>query len=60
MTIEELKLRRMWPTVKVTDKETEHYQITKEFLKSPEKMSFYKDANGNDIVFDGGVFELNL
>lgn len=37
------------------------------FLKSlgfelieTEKVSFYKDANGNDIVFDGGVFELNL
>ncbi len=25
-----------------------------------EKVSFYKDANGNDIVFDGGVFELSL
>lgn len=23
-----------------------------------EKVSFYKDANGNDIVFDGGIFEL--
>lgn len=25
-----------------------------------EKVSFYKDENGNDIVFDGGVFELIL
>lgn len=25
-----------------------------------EKVSFYKDADGNDIVFDGGVFELML
>ena len=25
-----------------------------------EKVSFYKDAAGNDIVFDGGVFELIL
>lgn len=24
-----------------------------------EKVSFYKDAEGNDIVFDGGVFELS-
>ena len=23
-----------------------------------EKVSFYKDSNGNDIVFDGGIFEL--
>lgn len=23
-----------------------------------EKVSFYKDANGNDIYFDGGIFEL--
>ena len=23
-----------------------------------EKVSFYKDENGNDIVFDGGIFEL--
>ena len=29
-------------------------------LIETEKVSFYKDANGNDIVFDGGVFELNL
>lgn len=35
------------------------------FLKSlgfvlidTEKVSFYKDAEGNDIVFDGGIFEL--
>ena len=25
-----------------------------------EKVSFYKDSNGNDIFFDGGVFELEL
>lgn len=25
-----------------------------------ERVSFYKDAEGNDIVFDGGVFELTL
>ena len=25
-----------------------------------ERVSFYKDENGNDIVFDGGVFELIL
>lgn len=24
-----------------------------------EKVSFYKDADGNDIVFDGGIFELD-
>lgn len=24
-----------------------------------EKVSFYKDPKGNDIVFDGGIFELN-
>lgn len=24
-----------------------------------EKVSFYKDAQGNDIVFDGGIFERN-
>ena len=29
-------------------------------LIGTEKVSFYKDADGNDIVFDGGVFELNL
>lgn len=30
-----------------------------ELIKT-EQVSFYKDADGNDIVFDGGVFELNL
>lgn len=25
-----------------------------------EKVSFYKDSCGNDIVFDGGIFELDL
>lgn len=29
-------------------------------LIETEKVSFYKDADGNDIVFDGGVFELLL
>lgn len=29
-------------------------------LIETEKVSFYKDAEGNDIVFDGGVFELIL
>ena len=29
-------------------------------LIETEKVSFYKDADGNDIVFDGGLFELNL
>ena len=29
-------------------------------LIETEKVSFYKDAAGRDIVFDGGVFELNL
>lgn len=29
-------------------------------LIETEKVSFYKDADGNDIVFDGGVFELIL
>lgn len=29
-------------------------------LVETERVSFYKDANGNDIVFDGGVFELML
>ncbi len=29
-------------------------------LIETEKVSFYKDADDNDIVFDGGVFELNL
>ena len=26
-------------------------------LVAQEKVSFYKDAEGNDIVFDGGIFE---
>lgn len=25
-----------------------------------EKVSFYQDADGHDIVFDGGIFELEL
>lgn len=29
-------------------------------LKETEKVSFYKDEDGNDIVFDGGIFELVL
>ena len=29
-------------------------------LIETEKVSFYKDADGNDIVFDGGIFELVL
>ena len=29
-------------------------------LVETEKVSFYKDVNGNDIVFAGGVFELLL
>ncbi len=29
-------------------------------LIETEKVSFYKDADGNDIVFDGAVFELML
>lgn len=29
-------------------------------LIETEKVSFYKDADGNDVVFDGGVFELVL
>lgn len=29
-------------------------------LVGEEKVSFYKDENGNDIVFDGGIFELAL
>lgn len=29
-------------------------------LDHTEKVSFYKDADGNDIVFDGGVFELTV
>ena len=27
-------------------------------LVEQEKVSFYKDADGNDIVFDGGIFEM--
>ena len=29
-------------------------------LTGTEKISFYKDEQGNDIVFDGGIFELNI
>lgn len=29
-------------------------------LIETEKVSFYRDDSGNDIVFDGGVFELDL
>lgn len=29
-------------------------------LIETEKVSFYKDDSGNDMVFDGGVFELSL
>jgi len=29
-------------------------------LAGTEKVSFYKDADGNDIVFDGGILELEL
>ena len=29
-------------------------------LIETETVSFYKDADGNDIVFDGGIFELVL
>lgn len=28
-------------------------------LVGTENVSFYKDAQGNDIVFEGGIFELN-
>ena len=28
-------------------------------LVDTEEVSFYKDAEGNDIVFEGGIFELN-
>lgn len=28
-------------------------------LIGTERVSFYKDAQGNDIVFEGGIFELN-
>ena len=29
-------------------------------LVDTEKVSFYKDDEGNDIIFDGGIFELNV
>ena len=29
-------------------------------LIGTEKVSFYKDSEGNDIVFEGGIFELNM
>lgn len=29
-------------------------------MTGTEKVSFYKDADGKDIVFDGGIFELHL
>ena len=29
-------------------------------LTETEKVSFYKDADGQDIVFDGGVYELSM
>lgn len=29
-------------------------------LIETEKVSFYKDADGNDVVFEGGIFELVL
>ena len=29
-------------------------------LIDTEKVSFYKDDEGNDIIFDGGIFELNV
>ena len=29
-------------------------------LIGTERVSFYKDADGNDIVFEGGVFERTL
>lgn len=25
-----------------------------------EEVSFYKDSEGKDIIFDGGIFELNM
>jgi len=28
-------------------------------LVGTEKLSFYKDAFGNDVIFEGGIFELN-
>lgn len=29
-------------------------------INNTPSVSLYKDADGNDIVFDGGVFEVNL
>jgi len=29
-------------------------------LIETENVSFYKDADGNDVVFEGGIFELVL
>lgn len=29
-------------------------------LVGTEKVSFYKDEKGNEIAFDGGIFELNI
>lgn len=29
-------------------------------LIGTERVSFYKDAQGNDVVFDGGIFALNI
>jgi len=29
-------------------------------LVEQEKVSFYRDADGNDIVFDGGIFERQI
>ncbi|MBR5872461.1 MAG: GNAT family N-acetyltransferase, partial [Oscillospiraceae bacterium] len=29
-------------------------------LKETENVSFYKDKRGNDVVFEGGNFELNI
>jgi len=29
-------------------------------LMDTEKVSFYKDGDGKDIIFDGGIFELNI
>jgi len=29
-------------------------------LTDTEKVSFYRDAEGNDIFFDGGIFELDI
>lgn len=27
-------------------------------MMDKEKVSFYKDESGNDIIFEGGIFEL--